>query len=206
VSNDGLGENEIGPLVSQAAREKVMHLVDDAVARCARLHTGGRIPPHLPTGWFYEPSVLTGVTPEMPIFNEELFGPVASICKVKSFEGAIALANRSEFGLGANVFTTDLSETMQAVEEIEAGMVWVNNPLIDNDALPFGGWKNSGIGRSLSRHGLDAFRQSKMAVIDAHPHLHDWWYPYPADVFYPRASKNVDTSSVQPSPKKEGGN
>jgi acyl-CoA reductase-like NAD-dependent aldehyde dehydrogenase len=89
----------------------------------------------------------------MPIFNQELFGPVAAICKVKNFHEAIDLANRSEFGLGANVFTTDLSEAMRAVEEIESGMVWVNNPLIDNDALPFGGWKNSGIGRSLSRHG-----------------------------------------------------
>ena len=122
----------------------------------------------------------------MPIFNEELFGPVAAICKVETFLEAIALANRSEFGLGATAFTTELSEAMQAVEEIEAGMVWVNNRLIDNDVLPFGGWKNSGIGRSFSRRGLDAFRQPKMAVIDAHPHLHDWWYPYPADVFYPK--------------------
>jgi acyl-CoA reductase-like NAD-dependent aldehyde dehydrogenase len=172
---DGLGEHEIGPLVSQSARDKVIRLIDDAVARGAKLHCGGRIPAHLPMGWFYEPTVLTGVTPDMPIFNQELFGPVAAICKVKNFHEAIDLANRSEFGLGANVFTTDLSEAMRAVEEIESGMVWVNNPLIDNDALPFGGWKNSGIGRSLSRHGLDAFRQSKMAVIDAHPHLPDWW-------------------------------
>ena len=111
----------------------------------------------------------------MPIFNEELFGPFAAICKVKNFQEAIDLANRSEFGLDANVFTTELSEAMRAVEESEAGKVWVNNPLIDNDALPFGGWKNSGIGHSLSRRGLDAFlRQSKIAVIDAHPRLHDW--------------------------------
>ena len=202
---DGLGENEIGPLISQAAREKVIGLVDDAVAKGAKLHTGGRIPPQLSTGWFYEPTVLTGVTPDMPIFNQELFGPVAAICKVRSFQEAIALANRSEFGLGANVFTTDLAEAMQAVEEIEAGMVWVNNPLIDNDALPFGGWKNSGIGRSLSRHGLDAFRQSKMAIIDPQPHLHDWWYPYPAKVFYPSARENsVVAKSLQPLPRKEG--
>ncbi len=201
---DGLGENEIGPLVSQAARDKVIRLVDDAVAKGAKLHTGGRIPPQLSTGWFYEPTVLTGVTPDMPIFNEELFGPVAAICKVRSFQEAIALANRSEFGLGANVFTADLAEAMQAVEEVEAGMVWVNNPLIDNDALPFGGWKNSGIGRSLSRHGLDAFRQSKMAIIDAQPHLHDWWYPYPAKVFYPSVKEDSAAKSLQPSRKKEG--
>jgi acyl-CoA reductase-like NAD-dependent aldehyde dehydrogenase len=182
----------------------VIRLVDDTVAKGAKLHTGGRIPPQLSTGWFYEPTVLTGVTPDMPIFNEELFGPVATICKVRSFQEAIALANRSEFGLGANVFTTDLAEAIQAVEEIEAGMVWVNNPLIDNDALPFGGWKNSGIGRSLSRHGLDAFRQSKMAVIDAQPHLHDWWYPYPAKVFYSSVKEGSSARSLQPSRKKEG--
>ena len=201
---DGLGESEIGPLVSQAARDKVIGLVEDAVSRGANLQTGGRIPPELSTGWFYEPTVLTGVTPDMPIFNEELFGPVAAICKVKSFQEAISLANRSEFGLGANVFTTDLSEAMQAVEEIESGMVWVNNPLIDNDALPFGGWKNSGLGRSLSRHGIEAFRQSKMVAIDAHPRLHDWWYPYPASVFYPSVKKTADTVSLDPSRKKEG--
>lgn len=203
---DGLGENEIGPLVSRAAREKVIGLVNDAIAKGAKLHTGGRIPPQLSNGWFYEPTVLTGVTPDMPIFNQELFGPVAAICKVKSFAEAIVLANRSEFGLGANVFTTDLAEAMQAVEEIEAGMVWVNNPLIDNDALPFGGWKNSGIGRSLSRHGLDAFRQSKMAVIDAQPHLHDWWYPYPAKDFYPRVKDGSSAKSQPKSRKKKGAN
>jgi hypothetical protein len=82
------------------------------------------------------------------------------------------------------------------VEEIEAGKVWVNNPLIDNDPLPFGAWKNSGIGHSLSRRGLDAFRQSKMAVIDAPPHLDDWWYPYPADVFYPNANKDAESSQL----------
>jgi len=83
---DGLGENAIGPLVSHAARDKVIHLVDDAVAQGAKLHTGGRISPHLPAGWFYEPTVLTGITPDMPIFNEELFGPVAAICKAKNFQ------------------------------------------------------------------------------------------------------------------------
>jgi acyl-CoA reductase-like NAD-dependent aldehyde dehydrogenase len=184
---DGLADCEIGPMVSEAARSKVIRLVDDAVARGAKVETGGRVPIHLKTGWFYEPTVLTSVTPEMPIFQEELFGPVAAICKVQSFDEAIALANRSEFGLGASVFTLDLAEAMQAVEEIEAGMVWVNNPLIDNDALPFGGWKSSGIGRSLSRLGLDAFRQSKMAVIDAQPRIHDWWYPYAKSAFYPAA-------------------
>ena len=180
----GLEKSEIGPLVSQAARDKVMHLVDGALTAGATAVCGGRVPPDRNTGWFYEPTVLTGVTPDMQIMREEVFGPVAAVCKVASFEEALALANASDFGLGASVFTTSLEEAMQAAEVLEAGMVWVNNPLIDNDALPFGGWKLSGLGRELGRQGLDAFRQSKMVVIDAKPAVQNWWYPYPDDWFY----------------------
>ena len=182
---NGLAATEIGPLVSEVARRKVTRLVESAIAEGARLECGGRIPPQHPTGWFFEPTVLTGVTPEMEIMNTEVFGPVAPICKVRSFDEAIRLANRSRFGLGASIFTTRLDEAMAAVERLEAGMVWVNNPLIDNDAISFGGWKQSGLGRALGRLGLDAFRRSKMAVVDSVPALQSWWYPYPDNVFFP---------------------
>ncbi len=188
----GLARSEIGPLVSEAARAKVMRLVDDARARGAQVVTGGRIPPAHSRGWFYEPTILTGVTHEMAIMREECFGPVASICRVADFEAAITLANDSEFGLGACLFTTSLEEAMEAAERLEAGMVWVNNPLIDNDALPFGGWKMSGIGRELSRLGLDAFRRSKMVIIDHKPSIHGWWYPYPDDWFYDAGGRKPD--------------
>jgi len=191
---DGLGVSEIGPLVSEAARAKVMRLVDGAVAQGARLVCGGRVPPGLNTGWFYEPTILTGVTPAMEIMRSEIFGPVAAICRVASFDEALRLANNSDFGLGACVFTTDLAEAMQAVETLQAGMVWVNNPLIDNDALPFGGWKNSGLGRALGRQGLDAFRQTKMAIIDHAPAIGGWWYPYPEDAFYRRDGRDSSDS------------
>lgn len=180
----GLERSEIGPLVSEAARAKVIRLVDDAVAHGARLETGGRIPADRPVGWFYEPTVLTGVTPEMALFHEEVFGPVAAVCRVGSFDEALSLANASDFGLGASLFTTDLEEALRFVEEIESGMAWVNNPMVDNDALPFGGWKSSGLGRALGREGLAAFRRTKMAIIDPIPKIHDWWYPYPDTVFY----------------------
>ncbi len=180
----GLEESEIGPLVSEAARDKVMRLVDDAVSRGAVVECGGRIPPAHNTGWFYEPTILTGVTADMAVMHEETFGPVASICKVSSFDEALERANASEFGLGACLFTTRMDEAMKAYEVLQAGMVWVNNPLIDNDAIPFGGWKMSGIGREMGRQGLDAFRQSKMGVIDPAPAVQDWWYPYPRDWFY----------------------
>lgn len=180
---NGLDKTEIGPLVSEAARAKVMRLVDDAIRSGAKAVTGGRIPPAHNVGWFYEPTILTGITPDMAIVREECFGPVAAICRVKDFDEAIELANDSPFGLGASVFTTDLAEAHEAAERLEAGMVWVNNPLIDNDALPFGGWKASGLGRELGRQGLDAFRRSKMVIIDHKPVIQDWWYPYPDSWF-----------------------
>ncbi|MER8567279.1 aldehyde dehydrogenase family protein [Mesorhizobium sp. M0924] len=180
---NGMDKTEIGPLVSEAARAKVMRLVDDAISNGAIAVAGGRIPPAHNNGWFYEPTILTGVTPDMAIVREEFFGPVAAICRVKDFDEAIRLANDSPFGLGASVFTTDLAEAHEAAERLEAGMVWVNNPLIDNDALPFGGWKASGLGRELGRQGLDAFRRSKMVIIDHRPAIKDWWYPYPDSWF-----------------------
>jgi len=180
---NGLDKSEIGPLVSQAARDKVERLVADAVARGARVECGGGRPKGLDIGWFHEPTILTGCTPDMDILNTEVFGPVASIIRVPDFDTAIAMANDSPFGLGASIFTTDLEEAHEAAERLEAGMVWVNNPMIDNDALPFGGWKSSGIGRELGRQGLDAFRRSKMVIMDHKPVRHDWWYPYPDESF-----------------------
>ena len=180
----GLGVSEIGPLVSEAARDKVSQLVSSAIKQGAELVCGGRVPLAFAQGWYYEPTILTNICPEMAIMQTEIFGPVAAIIKVDSFNQAIDYANNSKFGLGASVFTTDLDEAMQAANRLQSGMVWVNNPLIDNDALPFGGWKISGLGRELGRQGLNAFRQSKMVIIDHQPKIHDWWYPHPDSTFY----------------------
>lgn len=180
----GLGRHEIGPMVSEAARAKVIRLVEDARAKGATVVTGGRIPPGLEQGWFYEPTILTGVTPEMDICREECFGPVAAITRVADFQAALDKANDSPFGLGASVFTTRLDEAMEAADRIEAGMVWVNNILIDNDALAFSGWKASGLGRELSRQGMDAFRRTKTVFIDHQPKIQWSWHPYPDFAFY----------------------
>ncbi len=181
---DGMGVAEIGPLVSDAAREKVARLVEDARTKGARVALGGKVPDGLETGWFYEPTILTEVTDDMRVLNEEVFGPVASVVRVKDFDEALRRANDTEFGLGACIFTNDLEEAFKGVEQIEVGMVWVNNPLVDNDALPFGGVKASGLGRVLGQQGLNAFRQPKMVVIDPKAKEADWWYPYPDDWFY----------------------
>ena len=181
---DGLAESEIGPLVSESARDRVSRLVDEAVEAGATVACGGRIPPDAETGWFYEPTVLTDVTPEMTISSEETFGPVAPVKAVSGLAEAIELSNDSPFGLGATVFTTDLAEAMRAYRRLEAGLVWINDPMIDNEALPFGGWKCSGVGRELGRQGLDAFRRTKTGVVDWEPTVREWWYPYPNEWFH----------------------
>jgi acyl-CoA reductase-like NAD-dependent aldehyde dehydrogenase len=188
---NGLDKSEIGPLISQAARDKVEGLIADAVAKGATVECGGRIPPAHQTGWFYEPTILTNCTSDMALMHEECFGPVVSIVRVPDFDAAIEGANASEFGLGASIFTTSLEEAHEAHERLEAGMVWINNPLIDNDALPFGGWKNSGIGRELGRMGLDTFRRTKMVILDHKPVRHDWWYPYPDNWFLDAGGRKI---------------
>ncbi len=181
---NGFGKHEIGPLVNVAARDRVLGLIERAVEQGAKVECGGYVPEGLEQGAYLAPTVLSNVTPDMEIMNSEVFGPVAAICKVADFDEAIAGANNSQYGLGACVFTNDFVEATRAGEEIESGMVWVNNPMIDNDALPFGGFKLSGMGRELGRQGLDAFRQTKMIIKDHEPQIFDWWYPYNDDVFY----------------------
>jgi betaine-aldehyde dehydrogenase len=123
--------------------------------------------------------VLTEVTPDMEILNEEPFGPVAPICRVESFDEAITLANRSRYGLGANLYTLDMNEAFRAVNEIESGILWINAPLLDNDALPFGGRKLSGTGRQLGPEGLNQFQNTKFVMLDPKASNQDfWWFPY----------------------------
>jgi acyl-CoA reductase-like NAD-dependent aldehyde dehydrogenase len=188
---NGLDRSEIGPLVSKAARDKIERLIGDAVAKGAKVECGGCIPAAHQTGWFYEPTILTNCTPDMDLLHEECFGPVVAIVRVADFDAAIEGANNSEFGLGASVFTTSLEEAHEAHDRLESGMVWINNPMIDNDALPFGGWKNSGIGRELGRMGLDTFRRTKMVILDHKPVRHDWWYPYPDDWFLDAGGRKI---------------
>ena len=182
---DGFGKHEIGPLATEAARDKAARMVDAAITAGAKAECGGRIPPDHSTGWYYEPTVLSGVTPDMAIMQDEIFGPVASVCRIADVDEGIVRANQSRYGLGASILTTNMDEAMRAVEKIDSGMVNVNNPLVDSDALHFGGRKFSGIGSLFGRAGLNSFRQIKMVTIDPKPIMHDWWYPYPDDWFHP---------------------
>ena len=143
---------DIGPMVSAPQREKVAAQVEAAVAAGAEVLTGGDRAGH-ERGHFFAPTVVTGLPAETDLLREETFGPVAPIVPVKSLDEAIELANGTQFGLGANIYTRDLRNILRCMREIKAGTVWFNDPLTDNDAGPFGGFKQSGLGRELGREG-----------------------------------------------------
>jgi betaine-aldehyde dehydrogenase len=175
---NGLERVDMGPMASSRELSRYLKILDRAKAG-AKVLTGGGRPAHLSKGWFADATVLGDVSVDAPIMNDETFGPVAPVSVVRNFDEALALANRSRYALGATVYTTDLEESMRAVEELEAGMVWINAPLLDNDAGPFGGRKQSGMGRQLGSEGLDTFRHTKLSMIDYAAKPHDfWWFPY----------------------------
>src|SRR5690606_14566112 len=129
-------------------------------------------------GHFLSPAVVTGASAETALLSEETFGPVAPIVPVRSLDEAIELANSTRFGLGANVYTRDLATMLRCMRESKAGTVVSNTPLTDNDAGPFGGFKQSGLGRELGREGLEAFQETKHVHIETAVEPKEWWYPY----------------------------
>jgi acyl-CoA reductase-like NAD-dependent aldehyde dehydrogenase len=168
---------DIGPLVSARQRERVAAQVDAAVAAGAEVVTGGQNGGN-GTGYFYAPTVVTGAAAETDLLREETFGPVAPIVRVTSLDEAIELANSTRFGLGCNVYTKDLDTILRCMREIKAGTLWFNDPLTDNDAGPFGGMKQSGLGRELGQEGLEAFQETKHVHLETSLAPKDWWYPY----------------------------
>jgi betaine-aldehyde dehydrogenase len=168
---------DVGPMVSAAQRQKVADQVEAAVAAGAEVVTGGGNGGR-DRGHFFSPAVVTGAPRETDLLREETFGPVAPIVPVKSLDEAIELANSTRFGLGANVYTRDLATMVRCMREIKAGTVWFNDPLTDNDAGPFGGFKQSGLGRELGREGLEAFQETKHVHIETAIAPKEWWYPY----------------------------
>lgn len=176
---NGLDKVDLGPMATSQERERYEGVLARAIEQGATVACGGGRPAAHNSGWFVDATVLTDCTPEMDILNNESFGPVAPICRVDSLDEALALANRSRLGLGANIYTTELKEAMRAVNEFDAGMVWVNAPLLDNEAVAFGGRKMSGTGRELGIEGLEQFRHTKMVMIDPNCAAQDfWWFPY----------------------------
>jgi len=169
---------DIGPLVGARYREKVEAQVAEARAQGARILTGGKRPPQFERGYFYEPTVLDQVDHSFRIMREETFGPVIPIMGYESFDQAIELANDCDYGLGANLYSNDPRKIKQYYEEVKAGTCWVNDPLTDNDAGPFGGMKFSGGSRELGEEGLEAFLETKHVHWDFVQEQKSWWYPY----------------------------
>jgi succinate-semialdehyde dehydrogenase/glutarate-semialdehyde dehydrogenase len=161
---DGLkGETDQGPLIDAKALAKVENHVADAKARGASVITGGRR--HALGGTFFEPTVLTNVTREMILAREETFGPVAPLFKVDTDDEAVKLANDTEFGLAAYLYTRDLARSWRVTEALEYGIVGLNTGLISTEVAPFGGMKESGTGREGSKYGILEFTELKYVCV-----------------------------------------
>jgi betaine-aldehyde dehydrogenase len=169
------GDTDIGPLITAEAARKVEAQVERSVAQGARLLLGGK--PLARPGHFFAPTILGGVKHGSLPTTEEIFGPVISLIVAEDSEEAIRMANDSNYGLGAIVYTKSLQLALHAMDNIKAGTFWVNDPLTDNDAGPFGGARWSGMGRELGEAGLDAFREPKHVHIDYVMEAKAFWFP-----------------------------
>ena len=159
-------DTDVGPLIDEEQREKVAELVQDAVARGAELALGGGAlsgPAH--PGYFFEPTVLTGVPEDARVLAEEIFGPVAPIATFSSEEQAVEAANRTEYGLVAYLYTRDLARALRVCEGIETGMVGLNQGIVSNPAAPFGGVKHSGFGREGGFEGIGEYLETKYVAV-----------------------------------------
>src|SRR5215475_5404141 len=169
---------DLGPMINSQQREKVEQKLDSVRKMGADILCGGKRPSQQPRGYFFEPTVVVNVNHSMTLMREETFGPIAPIMRVKNIDEAIELANDSEYGLGANILTNNLEYAMRAAEGIKAGTFWINDPLTDNDAGPFGGMRMSGFGRELGPEGIEAFRDTKHVHLDYKVETKPYWYPY----------------------------
>ena len=153
----------VGPLIDSDARDKVATLVEDAVQRGAKVIAGGE--PLGGAGYFYKPTVLTDVTPDAQLRHEEIFGPVAPVASFETEDEAVHAANDTDYGLVAYVYTRDLDRALRVSEQLETGMIGLNQGIVSNPAAPFGGVKHSGLGREGGRLGIDEFLETKYVAI-----------------------------------------
>jgi succinate-semialdehyde dehydrogenase/glutarate-semialdehyde dehydrogenase len=165
VGDPMAGGTDVGPLASEQQLDDVEKLVADAVAKGAKALCGGAAPDG--PGFYYPPTVLAGITPDMRVHGEEVFGPVATLYRVPDIEAAIELANGTEFGLGANAWTNDEAEQARFTRDLVAGMVFINGNVTSYPQLPFGGVKTSGFGRELFAQGIREFCNVKSVWVGA---------------------------------------
>jgi succinate-semialdehyde dehydrogenase/glutarate-semialdehyde dehydrogenase len=156
---DGFAGADLGPLISKPALAKVQDHITDALSKGAVVATGGK--PHDLGGTFFEPTILTGVTQDMAVSKEETFGPMAPLFKFENEDDVIAMANDTIFGLAAYFYAKDLSRVYKVAEALEYGIIGVNTGIISTEVAPFGGVKQSGLGREGSHHGMDEYLELK---------------------------------------------
>ncbi|MDB4218114.1 NAD-dependent succinate-semialdehyde dehydrogenase [Planktomarina temperata] len=156
---DGFAGADLGPLISKPALDKVQDHIADALSKGAVVATGGK--PHDLGGTFFEPTILTGVTQDMTVSKEETFGPMAPLFKFENVDDVIAMANDTIFGLAAYFYVKDLSRVYKVAEALEYGIIGVNTGIISTEVAPFGGVKQSGLGREGSHHGMDEYLELK---------------------------------------------
>jgi len=169
---------DIGPMIGDSYRAKTEKHIEEARARGARILTGGRRPQGMSRGYFYEPTVVAGVDHSMLIMREETFGPAIPLMEYDSFEEAIRLVNDSQYGLGAVLISQDPQRIKTFFDDVKAGTIWINDPLTDHYAGPFGGMKLSGGARELGDEGLDEFRETKHVHWDFRLEDKSYWFPY----------------------------
>jgi succinate-semialdehyde dehydrogenase/glutarate-semialdehyde dehydrogenase len=155
---------DVGPLVSEEQRAKVAELVSDAIGKGAVAVVGGGEVEG--AGYFYEPTVLDGISPDARLLKEEIFGPVAPVASFGSEEAAVAAANDTEYGLVAYVYTRDLKRALRVCEGLETGMIGLNQGMVSNAGAPFGGVKQSGIGREGGREGIAEYLETKYVAVN----------------------------------------
>ena len=163
IGNGLTGDVQQGPLINMAAVEKVEEHIADAIAKGARIVLGGKR--HTLGGTFFEPTILADVTPEMLVAREETFGPMAPVFRFGSDDEAIRMANDTEFGLASYFYSRDIRRVWRTAEALEYGMVGINTGLISTEVAPFGGMKESGIGREGSRYGIEEFLEVKYLCL-----------------------------------------
>ena len=176
-------QTQMGPFISEAQRKRVINFVQKAEKEGARLLCGGRIPreERLKDGFFFEPAVFVDVKPGMEIFREEVFGPVASISRFSSPDEALALANDSEYGLAACIWSKDKNSAAELARKINAGAVWINTYGMFYNELPYGGFKQSGFGKELGREGFLEYTKLQNIVTDSSSDgkpLVNYWYGF----------------------------
>jgi succinate-semialdehyde dehydrogenase/glutarate-semialdehyde dehydrogenase len=154
---------KVGPLIDATQRAKVDELVRDAAEKGAQILLGGRA--REGAGYFYEPTVLGGVTGDARLLKEEIFGPVAPVVGFDEEEAAVAAANDTEYGLVAYVYTSDLTRAFRVCERLQTGMIGLNQGIVSNPAAPFGGVKASGFGREGGREGIDEYLEIKYVAM-----------------------------------------